>query len=408
MTTTTIKIYLEINEIKKDGECPIYLRVIKDRKKKLFYLGHNSSTEYWDFQTHRPNRKHPNSKDLAFLLNAHHNRAIQIVYDLEKTNPHFTLEDFAKQFKDKVETVSVISFTEKIKQDFLKINEIRTADSYKQLAAKLTKFCEKNSISTNFTFSDLNLSFLNKLELSMREDKLADTSMSVYFRTLRAVYNKGIVEGYVKKELYPFNEYKVSKFSTQTRKRAISRQDIQKIIDLTLEEGTNLYDARNIFLFSYYTMGTNYIDLAYLEWKDVNNDKLVYERSKTGDLFNLKLVEPAKKVLEYYKTYRANNYIFPILDKAKHSDNPQKAAIRLQTANKIINKKLKEIGKMAGIETEITTYVARHSSATNLKRANVAVSVISQAMGHESEKVTQIYLDSIENDAVDNALDALL
>lgn len=408
MQTTTIKIYLEVKELKKNGECPIYLRVIKERKKKLFYLGHTSATEFWDFQTHRPSKKHPQSKDLAFILNAHENRAIQIQYELEKANPNFTLEDFAKLFRDKSDSISVIDFTEQIKENFLKTEEIRTADTYKQLAAKLMKFCEKQAISTKFSFSDITVSFLGKLEQHLREEKMAETSMSVYFRTLRAVFNKAIVEGYIKKELYPFNEYKISKFNTKTRKRAISKDDIQKIIDLDLEEGTNCYDARNIFLFSYYTIGTNYIDLAYLEWKDIVNDKLVYTRSKTGDFFNMRLVEPARKILEYYKAYRSDNYIFPILDKEKHSIDAIKATTRLQTANKTINKNLKEIGKLIGANIDITTYVARHSSATNLKRSNIPTSVISQAMGHESEKVTQIYLDSIENDAVDNALDSLL
>ena len=72
-----------------------------------------------------------------------------------------------------------------------------------------------------------------------------------------------------------------------------------------------------------------------------------------------------------------------------------------------VNKVLKAIGEELNIPIKLTTYCARHSYATVLKRAGVATSIISESLGHSSEKVTQIYLDSFENNQIDKALEFL-
>ncbi|WP_337043905.1 tyrosine-type recombinase/integrase [Emticicia sp. 17c] len=101
-------------------------------------------------------------------------------------------------------------------------------------------------------------------------------------------------------------------------------------------------------------------------------------------------------VLDYYKTFRLNNYVFPFLDINKHTsaisiDN------RLRKTKRQVNEDLKELATLAKIETNLTTYVARHTFATVLKRSGVSTSLISEMMGHDSEAITQVYLDSFEN-----------
>jgi site-specific recombinase XerD len=58
---------------------------------------------------------------------------------------------------------------------------------------------------------------------------------------------------------------------------------------------------------------------------------------------------------------------------------------------------LKEIGKMIG------TYVERLSWASAAKSNNIPMSVISESMGHENERTTQIYLASIDTLVIDDA-----
>jgi integrase len=170
-----------------------------------------------------------------------------------------------------------------------------------------------------------------------------------------------------------------------------------------------LIDARHYFLFSFYCRGINNIDIGHLKWKDEQNGRLVYTRKKTGELFNLELMEPAKTILEHYRhlTYKNDSsYIFPILNEGHIK--PVTIYNRLTKMLRKFNADLKEIGVLAGVNANLTSYVARHSYATVMKQMGVSTTVISQAMGHSSEKVTAVYLDSFANELVDEASKAIL
>ena len=222
--------------------------------------------------------------------------------------------------------------------------------------------------------------------------------MSVHFRTFRALYNRAVVEDFAKKESDPFVDFKVSKFNTKTQKRAIKKEDIVRIALLTLEKGTRLYNSQNAFLFSYYCSGINISDIIELEWTDISLDGLMeYERNKTLQKQRVQLLPPAKEILAYYGKYSTGDYIFPYLDKAKHKTVAQ-INNRVKKITKQINEDLKTLAKMAGIETNLTTYVARHTFATVLKRSGVDISKISELLGHDSEKTTKIYLGDFENE----------
>lgn len=397
------KIILYTSKTLKNGEHPIMFRITQDRKPKYLSTGFSCLLSLWDKKKEQPLKKHPNYKELLFLIESKKVALLKTVMEMDVEKTDYSSEDVKDKIRSPKEKKQVIAFTTEIIVNLQKINKVGNASAYIDLRRTLVRFKE----GKDFSFSDVTHTFLVQLEQYLRERKLAETSISVYFRTLRSVFNKAIRENNVKKDSYPFDEFKISKFNTDTQKRAITKEDLNKVLALELAEGTLEYDARNILIFSYYTMGTNFIDMANLKWENVTNDRLQYTRAKTGDFFNFKLLAPALAVLEYYRQIRSNNYIFPIFDIQKHTE-PLKMRTRLQTANKTYNRRLKEMGKLVGISIPLTTYVARHSAATHMKKSGVSVSVISQAMGHESEKVTQIYLDSIENDAVDNALDSLL
>ena len=178
---------------------------------------------------------------------------------------------------------------------------------------------------------------------------------------------------------------------------------------LETEPDTPVHHAKNYFLFSYYCRGINFSDIAFLKWQNIEGERMNYVRKKTGEGFNMKLVAPAQAIIDYYKQeffQTRDGYVFPILfDRHKTATSIDN---RIDKMLKVVNKALKEIGAKCEISTPLTTYVARHSFATNMKRNGVSVSVISEALGHDSEKTTKIYLDSFENDALDSAVEMLV
>ena len=152
----------------------------------------------------------------------------------------------------------------------------------------------------------------------------------------------------------------------------------------------------------------NFTDIAFLKWENLDSNRLKYIRAKTGKTYNIGLLEPAIEILNYYEQFKKSktNYVFPILNDthktATQIDN------RIAKMNKAINKQLKDIAKKTNIDFKLTTYVARHSYATIMKRGGISTSIISESLGHGNEKTTQVYLDSFENNVLDEASKTIL
>lgn len=151
--------------------------------------------------------------------------------------------------------------------------------------------------------------------------------------------------------------------------------------------------------------GINFVDIANLTQKNIIDNRLVYKRSKTGKLIKLPLVPQAAELIKKYHS-KNNPYLFPIFSN-RHTTEQEKAN-RLHKVITKVNKRLKQIGEELGISIPITTYVARHSQATIMKKAGISTAIIGQIMGHSSERVTQVYLDSFDNEQINNAMKNLL
>ena len=210
----------------------------------------------------------------------------------------------------------------------------------------------------------------------------------------------------------PFTKYKVGSLWTRTRKRAITKEDIQKLVALEIAPNyrTDYAEfARDIFLFSYYTAGINFTDMATLRYCDIVDGRIYYSRHKTQKLLSFQLVPNAMRIIEKYSkaNHAQEDYIFPILDRSEHK-TAQQIFNRTHKVLQKVNRELKTLGEQIGLEMPLTTYVARHTFATVLKRSGVNIAIISESLGHSDLSTTQIYLDSFENSQIDAAMQNLL
>ncbi len=258
----------------------------------------------------------------------------------------------------------------------------------------------------------IDLDYLKGLELYLRQRGNKDNSIATRFAIFKAIYNKAVKEGKVTVKQNPFTLFQVGSLWAQTRKRAIDKDDIQRLIDLEIAEGhTTEYRrlAKDLFLFSYFTAGMNFGDIARLRYKDIIKERVYYSRHKTQKLLSFQLVPNAMRIIEKYsKTNHAQeDYIFPILDRSEHK-TAQQIFNRLHKVLRKVNRELKTLGEQIGLEMPLTTYVARHTFATVLKRSGVSVALISESLGHSDLSTTQIYLDSFENSQIDAAMQNLL
>ena len=385
-----------------NGEHPIMLRVCKGGKKKYISLGISVNPKFWDFEKNKPKRNCPNREQLIKVINEQEQKYAEQILEFSVEKREYTPTTLIEAIVpvQKARTVGEL-FNEYIAQ-LKDEGRLGYALSVQQVCNSLLKY--KGHL--DIYFSEIDVNWLKAYESWLRCCKLADNTIGIRFRTLRAVYNLALAEGLVKADCYPFKKYKVSKLHKETAKRAITKEQVKQVIDYDVS-GARFYKrlAVDMFAFSYLMGGINFTDMAFLTDKNVEGGRLVYVRQKTKKLIMLPLQEKAVEIMNRYRSSQ-RKFIFPILDERERTLRQKRNRIYDVLDN--VNGYLKEIGKELGVELKISSYVARHSYATVLKRSGVSTSVISESLGHSSERVTQIYLDSFENKQLNDAMKNLL
>ncbi|MEZ4939320.1 MAG: site-specific integrase [Saprospiraceae bacterium] len=401
------KVVLFTSKTLKNGEHPIMLRLIQNRNIKYINLHASCLPDLWDEENNLPKKQHPHFHQLKVLIRSRLLESEKAILELEQENRPYTLEELCKRMaiEQKRQQTSVLQYFEAVINRLNLSGRLGYAAVFTSTRNYLLNFRE----GRDFEFADITHSFIVGFDEYLLRRGLKPNAAFVPIRTFKTLLNYAKKEGFVRVEYNPFKEFSFTKYRRDKPvKRALSREDIRKIELLELTPGTPEYHAKNYFIFSYYCAGINFIDLAYLRWENIQNGRLVYVRRKTKEQLSPIILEPAKVILKYYQNEFPNlaGYIFPILDE-KHQSLKSKD-YRIDKVLRQVNKALKEIAQQIGIESKLTTYVARHSFATNLKKKGVATALISQALGHESERTTQIYLDSFENEIIDEAVKSLL
>lgn len=401
MRNTSIKIVLQ-NKPNNEGLFSVALRITKNRKKKEIGLGFRCNQE--EFESERFTKKHKLFKKRNLILSEQVLKALSIIDDFEANKINFTLTEFEDKFIGKTkDDVLVFDFFDEIINDEIKSGKTGNARVYTDTKKSLLKFVD----SKNLRFIDITVTFLEKYEVHLRERGNNDGGIAVKMRQLRALYNDALNRGIAKEEFYPFKKYKISRLKGKATKRALTIDEIKKLLKINISEHPHLQNTFNYFIFSYYCRGMNFIDLMKLKWSNIQGENIFYTRSKTNRQFVIKILEPVNKVLTYYKTIQLNSqYVFPIVVNEKMS--PVQLENRKLKTLKKFNKDLKELAKIAGVESNVTSYVIRHSYATNMKFLGVSSDIISQSMGHSNVEITQSYLKDFENDILDNENEKLL
>lgn len=394
------------SKILSNGEHPIMIRITKNQKRKYISLGISVNQRYWDDKNAQPTKDCPNRDIILKIILEKQMELQKQILEFQSSNKQYTASSLVDAIEKKPINDSVEDFYNYIINNLYDVGKIGNAQVYKYSLQSLKCF-KKGKL--DIPFNDIDVAWLNKYEQFLRKNGNSNNTMSVYFRTLRSVFNKAIEYKVIKKEYYPFDIYKISKFNVKTEKRAISKDAIHLIMNLEIPKGKHFLQlAKDIFIFSYLCAGINVIDIAYLTDVNIKNNTLTYHRHKTGNKITLPLKSEAIQLIEKYNHYSNKiGYLFPILDKNKYKTKLQQHN-RIRKALACINKGLKKIAPMIGVDVNLTTYVARHSYATVLKKSGVNVALISETLGHTDLKTTQIYLDSFDNEQIAGAMENLL
>ena len=267
---------------------------------------------------------------------------------------------------------------------------IRSFETYVSALRSFLKFRRRQDI----LLSDIDSNILVSYQVYLRGRGLIKNSTSFYMRILRSVYNKAIKEELIP-EKYPFRA--VYTGIDKTIKRALPLQKMRRIKSMDLSANKALEFARDMFLFSFYTRGMSFIDMAYLKKTDLNEGMLVYKRRKTGQKLCVRCELCTHFIIRKY-TIKDSPYLLPIIRNLNEDSR-----IQYKRIMSYVNASLRIIGRELKLEHPLTMYVARHSWASIALAKRVPVSVISQGMGHDSELTTRIYLSTLQAHLVDKA-----
>ena len=401
----TISVVCYQSKTLKNGEHPLMLRICKDNKKKYQSLGISVNPKYWDFVKNKPKPNCPNREQILKIILDKQAKLQSSILEYNAEDKSYTGATLLNTEKNKFRQKTVKAFYMELIEQFMSENKCGNRLIYKGSLNSLTTFTRNR---LDIPFSVIDVDWLTKYEKWLKSKNNRETTISLLFRTLRSTYNKAINAKCARKSDYPFDDFKINKFDISTQKRALSKPDILKFMQDFEYSGKQEYVqlSKDIFVFSYLCGGINFTDIANLTTANIVNDRLEYIRQKTHKKIKIGIPDEAMKIIEKY-SLESKGYLFPILDKKIHK-TPQQKQHRIHKMLIKINKNLKMLGEKLGIDNTVTTYVARHSFATILKKSGVNIAIISEALGHSDLATTQIYLDNFDNDQIDEAMKNLL
>lgn len=270
----------------------------------------------------------------------------------------------------------------------LSLHQVRTAETYATTLRSFMRFRQ----GRDCLLTDLTSELVQCYEAWLYASGVVPNTASFYLKRLRAVYNKAVAQGLVVQQ-YPFTQVYTSK--AKTVKRAISKNLLRKIATLDLSDNSSMSFARDLFLFSYYTRGMSFIDMAYLRKTDLRDGVLTYCRHKTGQILSIRWEPCMQQLLDRLGT--GGDYLLPIIRSAETARHDY------QRAQQRVNYALHRLSEEYGIVPALTMYVARHTWATRARDLGTPLPVISSSLGHESLATTQLYLGSIDTATIDQA-----
>lgn len=316
-------------------------------------------------------------------------RLNQIILSLENRDTGYTADDVVTIFHDRYKSLSFSLFMQEVIGQLTQLEKVRTSGTYTAAFKSFMLFRGGKDIMLD----EIDQELIMLYESWLKRRGLSMNTISFYMRILQATYNRAVEKGLTQQQ-YPFRQ--VYTGVEKTVKRAVPFQFIRGIKNLELVPGSSLDFARDMFLFSFYTRGMSFVDMAYLRRKDLREGILTYRRRKTGQLLSIKWEKCMQRIVDKYPVMNPV-YLLPII---REENNERK---QYENALHLVNRKLKLISRMLPFSARLTMYVARHSWASAAKSKNIPVSVISEGMGHDSESTTQIYLASLDHSVIDKA-----
>lgn len=321
----------------------------------------------------------------------------RIIHDKEMAHISYSIDDIAKEIQQLPPSQSVFTF---FRQQIAKKEQMLCIGTKNNYVSAVNRFMEFRG-HEDLAFSQMTSDMMEMYQSWLWNRGVGQNTVAFYLRTLRTLHNKAIEAGQA-----PDNDIfaHVQTANARTAKRAISVKDIRKIEKMELPRGSSLDKARDLFLLSFYLRGMAFVDMAFLKKSDLKCGMISYNRRKTHQNLNIEWMKPMQAIVDKYAEQTKDSlYLLPILTGKETS-----LYTAYRKAEHNTNYNLKKIGERIGLKIPLTTYVARHTWASIALHMNIPIATISEGMGHNSYKTTQIYLQSLDMATINEANERII
>lgn len=419
MSTPKIAIVFYTYKKYSDGTHPIMIRITANRKSRYIATGYSVMPENWDGENNclvfSKSKDHPEKKVLS-NAKAINSDIEQQLSDVIRAKQQVSLSEgtqTSQNIKDKATkkynaSADFFVYGKKIAQDFNLRNKIRTYNNFLSVFRRMEGFINKSTLP----FNDITVDFLRRLETFLINDGKKANTVHFYLKTIRSIMYKGMNESQplITQDKNPFLHYKLK--NVVTEKETLSIQEINKIkkAKLKVPEQQKLIDARNYYLFSFNNAGIRVSDLILLKNKNIIDGRLHYEMGKTGHFKSIKLNDESKGIIKQYKkkNTKPDDFLFPILDNSIGYSDAKTLRKQVESKTTGINESLKKLAKAAKINKRLHFHSSRHSFANIARMKKADLYSISKALGHKSLKITEVYLSSFDELALDETMEMVL
>ena len=392
----TVKIKFRASSVAgKEGT--LYYHIIHQRKLRWISTDYHVYPEEWNTRkssviVSNSNNRQAHLQLVQSQIDWEMKQMQCIIHDKEMDGVSYSVDDLANEIQQLPTSQSVFTFFRKQIAKKEQMQCVGTKNNYTNAVNRFIEFRNQKDL----TFSQMTADMMEMYQAWLWNRGVGQNTVSFYLRTLRTLHHKAVEAGQAtSNDIFAH----VQTANVRTAKRAISVKDIRKIEKLDLPRGSSLDKARDMFLFSFYLRGMAFVDMAFLKKSDLKCGLVSYNRRKTHQNLNIEWIKPMQAIInKYAEQTKDSPYMLPILTGKETSPYTQYRKVEYNT-----NYNLKKIGKMIGLKIPLTTYVARHTWASIALHMNIPIATISEGMGHNSYKTTQIYLESIDVSTINEA-----
>ena len=388
-----------------ESKLPLCIQIVKDRKNSLIYLGQYINPKDWDKTKQVVKKSHPNHEALNIFLLKKITETNNRFLELETRKAHST----SKTIRNKLKSKDLSTF---FSQSDFYLDNLKRAGKYNRYSSekpRVNRFKEFLN-GEDILFQDITVPLLNRFRAYLKGTRqISERTIINHFVVIRSIFSQAIKDNIVEQKYYPFGKDKIRIKFPDSIKISLSIEEVKKLEDAELLNGSSLDHARNLWLLSFYFAGMRVSDLLRLKWSDINKDRLTYKMGKNEKAGSFKISEKATKILSQYKTksIEAREYIFSHLESVSNPSDLFDVQKKISNATKTIDESLQNLAGNLEIDKKLTMHIARHTFG-NLSGDRIPIQLLQRLYRHTSINTTIGYQSNFIYQDTDTALEAVI